>query len=105
MMLETTNLNIKIDRNLKIEADRLFNEMGMNLTTAINVFVRQAVLERAIPFKIQRGVENAGAIVSVKQRRAAMQEIRDLLASVDGNNVDLDWMKAERRAAKFEHND
>ena len=103
-MAETTNLNIKIDRNLKLRADKLFNEMGMSLTTAINVFVRQAVLERAIPFRIRRSIEGAGATVSIEQRRAAMQEIRDLLANVDGDGIDLDRIKAERRAARFEHN-
>ena len=103
-MSETTNLNIKIDRDLKIKADRLFNEMGMNLTTAVNVFVRQAVLERAIPFKIHRGVENAKTAANIEQRRAAMQEIRDMLSSIDGNSIDLAKMKTERRAVKFEHN-
>lgn len=104
-MAEVTNLNIKIDRELKAEADRLFNEMGMNLTTAVNVFVRQAVLERAIPFKIYRGVPGTEATVSVEQRRAAMQEIRDLLADVDENSINLEQIRAERRAAKFERND
>jgi DNA-damage-inducible protein J len=103
-VLETTNLNIKIDRDLKIKADRLFNEMGMNLTTAINVFVRQAVLERAIPFKIQRGAENTETVASIEQRRAAMQEIRDMLSTVDGSSIDLAKMKTERAAAKFEYN-
>jgi addiction module RelB/DinJ family antitoxin len=103
-MSETTNLNIKIDRELKIQADRLFNDMGMNLTTAVTVFVRQAVLERAIPFRIYRGVETKGATASVGQRRAAMQEIRDSLSGIDGNSVDLDQMRADRRAAKFERN-
>lgn len=103
-MADVTNLNIKIDRDLKAEADRLFSEMGMNLTTAVNVFVRQAVLERAIPFKISRGVESKRQ-TSIEQRRVAMQEIRDLLADVDGSNIDLDQMKAERRSAKFERND
>lgn len=104
-MAEMTSLNIKIDRDLKAEADRLFNDMGMNLTTAVNVFVRQAVLERAIPFKIYRGVENTRTEASIEQRRAAMQEIRDLLANVDGDSIDLDQMRAERRAAKYERND
>ena len=104
-MADVTNLNIKIDRSLKAEADRLFNEMGMSLTTAVNVFVRQAVLERAIPFRINRDLANTGTIESIEQRRAAMQEIRDLLANVDGNSIDLNQMKAERRAAKFERND
>ncbi len=104
-MAGVTNLNIKIDRDLKAEADRLFNEMGMNLTTAVNVFVRQAVLERAIPFRINRGIPSTGATGSIVQRRAAMQEIRDLLADVDGSSIDLTQMKAARRAAKFERND
>ena len=103
-MAEVTNLNIKIDRDLKLKADRLFNEMGMNLTTAVNVFVRQAVLERAIPFKIYRG-ESTGATASIGERRAALQEIRDLLADIDGGGIDLDQMKAERRAARFERAD
>ena len=104
IMSQTTNLNIKIDRDLKIKADRLFNEMGMTLTTAVNVFVRQAVLERAIPFRIQRGIKNARTVASVEQRRAAMQEIRDMLSSIDGNSIDLTKIKTERRAVKFEHN-
>ena len=102
-MSKTTSLNIKIDRDLKAKADKLFNEMGMNLTTAVNVFVRQAVLERAIPFKIYRGVETVGAVANIGQKRAAMQEIRDLLSNIDVDNIDLNRIKAERRAEKFEH--
>lgn len=51
-MAETTNLNIKVDRDLKTQADTLFNAMGMTLTTAVNVFIRQAVQDQAIPFKV-----------------------------------------------------
>ena len=51
-MAGTTNLNIRIDRDLKTEADEILNKMGMNLSTAVNVFVRQVVRERAIPFNI-----------------------------------------------------
>jgi len=51
-MAETTNLNIRIDRDLKMEADTILSRMGMNLSTAVNVFIRQLVQERAIPFRI-----------------------------------------------------
>ena len=103
-MSEVTNLNIKIDRDLKLAADKLFNEMGMNLTTAVNVFVRQAVLERAIPFRIFRS-KSTGTATSVEERRAAMREIRELLAGIDGNSIDLRQMKAERRVVRFERID
>ena len=51
-MPETTNLSIRIDRSLKDEADQLFYALGLNLTTAITMFVRQAVRQKKIPFEV-----------------------------------------------------
>lgn len=52
MANQTTNISIRMDADLKDAAEELFNELGMNLSTAFNIFVRQAVRERAIPFTI-----------------------------------------------------
>ena len=46
----TTNISIRMDSDLK--ADVLFGELGMNLTTAFNIFVRQSIREGGIPFEI-----------------------------------------------------
>ena len=51
-MAETTNLNIRIDRNLKEQAEIFFGELGLNMTTAINIFVRQSLRQGKIPFEI-----------------------------------------------------
>jgi DNA-damage-inducible protein J len=51
-MAETTNLNIRIDKDLKERADAVFTEMGMNMTTAFNIFVRQTLRQGKIPFEI-----------------------------------------------------
>ena len=48
-----TNLTIRIDEDIKREAENLFNELGMSMSGAINVFFRQAVREKAIPFPIR----------------------------------------------------
>ena len=48
----STNVCIRIDTELKAQAEALFSELGMNLTTAFNIFLRQAVRERRIPFEI-----------------------------------------------------
>jgi len=45
-------INIRIDDELKEKADVLFSELGMNLTTAFNIFIRQTVREGGIPFNI-----------------------------------------------------
>jgi len=51
-MAETTNLSIRIDKDLKEQADKVFNDMGMNMTTAFNIFIRQTLWQGKIPFEI-----------------------------------------------------
>jgi len=45
-------ITVRVDRSLKDNADRLFERLGLNMTTAFNVFLRKAVDENAIPFPI-----------------------------------------------------
>ncbi len=52
MEVSTTNISIRMDKELKKEADELFNELGMNISTAFNIFVRQSLREGGIPFDI-----------------------------------------------------
>lgn len=51
-MAKTTNISIRMDKELKEQADAVFNELGMNMTTAFNVFVRQTLRQGKIPFEI-----------------------------------------------------
>ncbi|MFZ3131659.1 MAG: type II toxin-antitoxin system RelB/DinJ family antitoxin [Desulfosporosinus sp.] len=64
-------INIRIDDDLKARADALFDELGLNMTTAFNIFIRQTVRQGGIPFEISVNVPNA-------ETRAAMQEIEDI---------------------------
>lgn len=48
-----TNLTIRIDEGIKREAETLFNKIGLTMSSAINVFFRQAVREQAIPFELK----------------------------------------------------
>ncbi len=52
--MATTNITIRIDKELKQQADELFADLGLNLTTAITAFVRQSVRDQKIPFVISR---------------------------------------------------
>lgn len=54
----TSNISIRMDSDLKAAAEALFEELGMNLSTAFNIFVRQALRERGIPFMITEGTPN-----------------------------------------------
>ena len=45
-------INIRIDDNLKNEAEILFNDMGLNMSTAVIMFIKQAIRKKSIPFEI-----------------------------------------------------
>ncbi|MCL2495947.1 MAG: type II toxin-antitoxin system RelB/DinJ family antitoxin [Clostridiales bacterium] len=46
------NVTIRLDKDVKEKAESMFNDFGMNLSTAVNVFVRQALRQGKIPFEI-----------------------------------------------------
>lgn len=54
----TSNISIHMDSDLKAVAEELYEELGMNFSTAFNIFVRQSLRERGIPFKITEGTLN-----------------------------------------------
>lgn len=72
-MANTANINIRMDANLKKQFEAFCADMGMTMTTAINIFARKAVRENRIPFEIGGDVPNAEtqeAIREVKQMKA-----------------------------------
>jgi len=50
--MATMNVTIRMDENLKKQAERLFDEMGMNMTTAMTIFAKTVVRQGKIPFEI-----------------------------------------------------
>ena len=55
-MMASTNINIRTDSDLKAKAQGILGELGLDLSTAINVFLRQVVRKEAIPFEISRSL-------------------------------------------------
>ena len=58
----TTNINIRIDSELKTQSDVLFVELGMNLFTEFEIFVRQSIRKGGTPFKINLNQPNKETI-------------------------------------------
>ncbi|MDR2486570.1 MAG: type II toxin-antitoxin system RelB/DinJ family antitoxin [Clostridiales Family XIII bacterium] len=48
--MSTVNINIRTDSELKLQAGRIFESLGLDMTTAINLFLRQTVREQDLPF-------------------------------------------------------
>ena len=58
------NTNISIDSNLKKDAVSLFSDFGLDLSTAITLFLQQSVREQRIPFEIRKDIPNKTTIES-----------------------------------------
>lgn len=62
-----TSITMRIDENLKKQAEELFEEFGMNMTTALTVFIKAAVRQGKIPFEISVDIPNAETIEAMKE--------------------------------------
>lgn len=61
----TTNISIRMDSDLKAQADSFFGELGMNLSTAFNIFVRQSLRKGRIPFDISLNQPNKETVAAL----------------------------------------
>lgn len=67
--MESTNLNIRTDKEVKIAAERIFEELGLNMTTAVNIFLRQTIRENGIPFELKLNVPNDVTAAAIEEGR------------------------------------
>ena len=62
-----TNLNIRTDKDIKDQAEVIFSELGLNMTTAINMFLRTIIRENGIPFNLKLEIPNNTTIAAIKE--------------------------------------
>lgn len=65
MSSNTSNVSFRIDTDIKNQADRLFSELGLNMTTAFNIFLRQSIREGSIPFNVTVNTPNAETVAAL----------------------------------------
>ncbi len=68
--MANVNVTIRMDSDLKNQADSLFNELGMSMTTAFTLFAKQAVREQKIPFSISLNVPNKETLDALNEFKA-----------------------------------
>ena len=64
-MNNVSNVSFRIDAELKNQADALFQALGLNMTTAFNMFLRQSVREGRIPFEATINVPNSETVAAM----------------------------------------
>ncbi len=72
--MTTVNLNIRTEKDVKEQAEVIFSELGLNMTTAINMFLRTAIREHGIPFELKLDVPNETTIAAIKEGKKLMAD-------------------------------
>lgn len=80
--MATTNLNIRTDKEIKEQAEQILSDLGLNMTTAVNMFLRSTIRENGIPFDLK---------LAKKQRKSLdkLFEVIDILSN--GNPLDAKY--------------
>ena len=76
-MAETTNVNIRIDKELKEQAEVFFGELGLNMSSAFNIFVRQSLRQGRIPFELSVGTDPFYSETNMVVLRQSLQEAKE----------------------------
>lgn len=69
--MANSTISIRVNENLKEQAQELFKDWGLDMSTAVNIFLSQTVREQRIPFVIGGEIPNAETI-------AAMEEVEEM---------------------------
>ena len=56
--MSTTSMSIRVDNDIKEKAKKIFNALGLDMSTAVNAFLRRSVIENGLPFELTLDVPN-----------------------------------------------
>lgn len=72
-MAKTASINVRIEPEVKMQAEALFSSFGISISDAVNIFLRKSLMEGGLPFSMRRPRFNA-------ETEAAMEEARGISA-------------------------
>lgn len=67
--MATKNLNIRTDKEIKEAAEKIYSSLGLNMTTAINIFLRACIRESGIPFDLKLDLPSDESIKAIEEGR------------------------------------
>ena len=63
----TSNMNIRMDKDVKEQAQKIFAQLGMDMTTAVNVFLRQTIRCNGFPFELRLDTPNEETLAAIRE--------------------------------------
>ena len=90
--MSTANINVRVDSQLKKDAESLFADLGLNMSTAVTMFLRSAVSYDGIPFEITRRKPNAETIQAIndamegKNLYGPFNSVEEMMEALDADD-------------------
>jgi len=90
--MATTNLNVRIDSDLKRRSEEIFNELGLTMSTALTVFLRQTVRYKGIPFEMRLNTPNDETLEAIRDvnlnhnMSRSFHSVRELMEDLDADD-------------------
>lgn len=72
--MSTTNINIRTDKTVKDEAEKIFSELGLNMSTAVNMFLRSTIRENGIPFRLNLNTPNKITAQAIEEGKRILND-------------------------------
>lgn len=72
--MASTNLNIRTDKAVKDQAEAIFNELGLNMTTAVNMFLKTVIRQNGITLDLRLDVPNETTAAAIEEGRKLMND-------------------------------
>lgn len=73
-MSTQANLNIRTDAEIKAAAEQLFGALGLSMSTAVNIFLRQAIRQGGLPFEVKLDIPNETTAAAIAEGRALLHD-------------------------------
>lgn len=91
--MSMTNLNLRLDTEVKSQVESILNDMGMNFTTAVNIYFKQILRTGEIPFKIKVDTPNAETLKAMEEAEKLTKlpdtkyysSAKELFADIEGS--------------------
>ena len=87
--MASTSMNIRMDSEVKKQAEELFSKLGINMTTAINIFLKQSIREHGIPFELKLNVPNNETVAALNEGQKIIKNGTSRFESTDDMFRDL----------------
>ena len=75
-MATASNFSVRIDSEVKTQSEAIFNDLGLNLTTAINVFLRKAIQAGGFPFDVRLDTPSKETLLAIQEAENISQDIK-----------------------------